>query len=293
MTASSWMVVALVLLGGALDDNKPFQEGVGLYQELEFEQAIFRFEEAALDPGLTEKERALVFGWMAMAYAGRGDAEASKRSLRNALLKDPEVTLPGVAPPKVKGWLEEVRASLGPTPLAAEGASASEGASDPASATELGSPEARAPSSSGDGERAPVGRRSNAPLESVQELTIVPEEPAEEGGGGVLVGLLMMGSGAGAMLLGAVLAVPAALFFFDYYVITQQFLPQIQADIDSGTLSPGQVADREALRGQYEQAANNDLIGGGAFAIPGAVIAVVGVALLAVGAGTAAWSSME
>jgi tetratricopeptide (TPR) repeat protein len=297
----AWILAATLALVGTLDTNEAFQEGVTLYQELEFEQAIFRFESAALSADLTDQERAMVFGWMAMSYAGVGKVDGAKRSLKNALAKDPDVTLPQFAPPKVKEWLAEVRAEMPPssgraspgkaspgTSSAADGeslpTSASDGEASSSPSSSTSSP--AAPSSSGEGakqeaasEDYETGRTSfRQPTEEVEEFTLPPEQP-EESSGATLGGILMMGGGAGAVVIAAVAAVPAALFIFDALYIVQPVLDDI------GPNHP----DYDA----YAQAQTTDFIVGGSLSAVGAVFAALGIGLVIIGAGAATYGLLE
>ena len=302
MALGVWILAATLALAGTLDTNEAFQEGVGLYQELEFEQAIFRFESAALSSDLTDQERAMVFGWMAMSYAGIGKVDGAKRSLKNALAKDPEVTLPQFAPPKVKEWLAEVKAempsssSAGKTPATDSGddgtseasPSASGNASSSSSASPASSSSSSSSSSSPSGSTSSsntgdddyeTGRTSfRAPTEEVEEFTMTPEEP-EDGSGATLGGILMMGGGAGSVVIAAVAAVPAALFIFDALYIVQPVLDDI------GPNHP----DYDA----YAQAQTTDFIVGGSLAAVGAVFAALGVGLVVIGAGAATYGLLE
>jgi tetratricopeptide (TPR) repeat protein len=281
-----WILAAVLAVAGTLDTNEAFQEGVSLYQELEFEQAIFRFESAALSSDLTDQERAMVFGWMAMSYAGIGKVDGAKRSLKNALAKDPDVTLPTFAPPKVKEWLVELQATM---PAAEDKPAAAPVPSEPAPEAALvddasrpatGSPAADGPKAAGTDDDDASGRTSfRQPTEEVEAFTMRPEQPDEEGSGATLGGILMMGGGAGAVVIAAVAAVPAALFIFDALFIIQPVLDDI------GPNHP----DYEL----YTQAQTTDFIVGGSLAAVGAVFAALGVGLVLIGAGAATYGLLE
>jgi len=261
-----------LLLTSALDDNKAFKEGITLYQDLEFEQAIFRFEEAALAADLSDNEKATVFSWMAMSYAGIGQAEGAKRSLKNALLKDADVVLPQFAPPKVKEWMAEVKAEM---PTTSETPAATGDASETAASETSAGEHNQAGNEDEDGT---VNDR--APTESVEEFTLRPEQPDESGGGGSIIGgILMMGGGAGALVIGAVAAVPAAIFFFDALFLIQPTLDDIGPNHQDYAL--------------YKEAQTNDYIIGGVLAAVGVVFAALGLGLVVVGAGTATYGLVE
>lgn len=287
-----WILAAALALAGTLDNNEAFQEGVTLYQELEFEQAIFRFESAALSSDLTDKERATVFGWMAMSYAGVGKVEGAKRSLKNALAKDPDVTLPQFAPPKVKEWLAEVKAQsqpqlaeMAPGVLEEATAGTADDASDAAASDAPAAGDTDAAEGAAEGAADTQGDdyetdRTNfrQPTEEVEEFTMNPVEP-EDSSGATLGGILMMGGGAGAVVIAAVAAVPAALFIFDALYIVQPVLDDI------GPNHP----DYEA----YAQAQTTDFIVGGSLAAVGVVFAALGVGLVVIGAGAATYGLLE
>ena len=274
-----WGIALGLVLSGALDTNEAFQEGVNLYQELEFEQAIFRFESAALAPDLSDQERAMVFGWMAMSYAGIGNVQGARRSLTNALNKDPTMTLPAFAPPKVKTWLEELRTKAPPPPpkqpaqAQAESKAQAEQTApaqepDTTTSAQAEQPARKASSSAG----------ASAPTERTESFMVTPEEP-EEDSSSALSGVLMMGAGAGSLVVAAVAAVPAAIFLFDGLFIVQPVLD------DLGPNHP----DYDA----YQNAQTTDFIAGGSLAALGAVFALVGIGLVVIGGGSATYSLLE
>lgn len=103
-------MVALVMLAGALDDHPAFHEGRRLYEESEYEQATFRFQEAALDPSIVApSEKAQIFMWLGLAYAGFGNAESARRAFRDALRLDENVAVPIEISPKVEAEIAAVR----------------------------------------------------------------------------------------------------------------------------------------------------------------------------------------
>lgn len=111
MLVGMWsFVLALGLaLAPPLAEDPVFLEGQRLYRDLEFDQAIFRFEEAARVIDREPKERARAFAWLGLAYAQVGDFDSARRAFRSAVLFDIETTLPEMAPPKVTEILEEER----------------------------------------------------------------------------------------------------------------------------------------------------------------------------------------
>jgi tetratricopeptide (TPR) repeat protein len=104
-------------LSTAIADDPEFTEGVRLYNEFEFEQSIFRFQKAALTAQTgTAGDRAEVFIWLGLSYAGIGDFESARRHFKDALSLAPDMPLPGKASPKVQELLEEVRADVKANP---------------------------------------------------------------------------------------------------------------------------------------------------------------------------------
>ncbi len=104
-----------IALASALADDAAFVEGCRLYEASEYEQATFRFQEAALVVDRASSERAQVFMWLGLAYAGFGDAESARRSFRDAMRIDDAVAVPIEISPKVEAEVaavrEEVRAA--------------------------------------------------------------------------------------------------------------------------------------------------------------------------------------
>jgi hypothetical protein len=105
-------LVVMGLLTGALADNASFVEGQKLYEESEYEQSIFRLQAAALDPTLTPSERAQVFVWLGLAYAGFGDATSARRAFHDGLALDGSLALPVEVSPKVEAEFAAVQAQL-------------------------------------------------------------------------------------------------------------------------------------------------------------------------------------
>lgn len=95
------MFVLAFSLALSLEGDEGFEDGVRLYKGLEYEQAIFRFEEVAVRPGLTPSDKATALVWLALCYAGTGDFEAARRDLGDALRTDASVQLPVNTSPRV------------------------------------------------------------------------------------------------------------------------------------------------------------------------------------------------
>lgn len=106
------LVLALLLLSSSLDDDPAFQEGLSLYREVEFEQALFRFQEAATAPGRPDAERVVLFQWLGMTYAALEREEAADRAFRDALHIDLDAPLPPEAAPKLRDRYAELRGEV-------------------------------------------------------------------------------------------------------------------------------------------------------------------------------------
>lgn len=107
------LALALVLSVPANVEEAPaFQEGQGLYRDLEFEAAAQKFQAAADDESLTESDRAVAHVWVGMCFAGIGDENKARDALREALHLDLNVSLPDVAPPKVRQLADELRSEV-------------------------------------------------------------------------------------------------------------------------------------------------------------------------------------
>jgi hypothetical protein len=114
------VVVCLALLMGAgLEAQPAFQRAQALYADLEFEQAIFSLESAALDESLTGEERATVFAWLGLCHLQVRRESEGRRFFEMAVRAHPAVALPNFAPPTTVAILEEVRTKVGAEPASA------------------------------------------------------------------------------------------------------------------------------------------------------------------------------
>lgn len=102
-------LLALLALVGALEESPAYQEGLTLYQDLEFEEAVERFRAAAKEEGRSDEERATLLVWEAMSRAGVGDDDGAQEAARRALELHLDVTPPDIAPPKIREFLEQMR----------------------------------------------------------------------------------------------------------------------------------------------------------------------------------------
>jgi tetratricopeptide (TPR) repeat protein len=109
---TSLVVVVAAMMAGALADDAAFVEGRRLYEASEYEQATFRFQEAALVATREPGEKAQVFMWLGLAYAGFGDAESARRAFRDAFRIDATVAVPVEISPKVEAEIAAVRGEV-------------------------------------------------------------------------------------------------------------------------------------------------------------------------------------
>ena len=109
-----WLTVALTLSSAVfapLDDDPNFMEAQKLYEELEFEQAIFRLQAAALVPGRPAHEQARLFVWLGICYGQSGNVPSARRAFADAVRADLDVSLPVTVAPELEELLVAVRES--------------------------------------------------------------------------------------------------------------------------------------------------------------------------------------
>jgi hypothetical protein len=105
-------MLALLLLMSVttpLDDEPAFKDGRRLYDELEFEQAIFRFEQAAQVRDRTPSELATLKMWVGLSHGQLGDFTRAGEAFRAAVDLDPDVQLPVAVSPKLDSLLKNAR----------------------------------------------------------------------------------------------------------------------------------------------------------------------------------------
>lgn len=106
------VLTALLLAVVPLEEDTSFLDGRRLYEASEYEQAIFRFQEAALVADRAPADRAQVLVWLGLAYAGFGDAAAARRAFGDAIRLDRAIASPIEISPKVMDEIEAVRAQV-------------------------------------------------------------------------------------------------------------------------------------------------------------------------------------
>ena len=115
------MLALALSLAFALDSDPEFNKGIQLYRELEYEQAILRFQASSVAPDHTPPEQATVLVWLALSYRGVGDEKTAATMFDDALKRDPDVALPPETPPKLAVDFEARRALAAAPTLAPPG----------------------------------------------------------------------------------------------------------------------------------------------------------------------------
>lgn len=108
------MFFAALLVAAALADEPAYKEGVRLYEQVDLDGAIARFNQAFAASSVTPIEQATLHAWIALSHAQLGRKEEALASFRNAVKLDRNVKMPALAPPDVEAQLEAARAELPP-----------------------------------------------------------------------------------------------------------------------------------------------------------------------------------
>ncbi len=103
--------LALVLMT-SLDGDDAFAAGRASWDQLEYEQAVFRFQEVAIRSDLSLEDKATAFVWLGISYGSVGDAMAARRAFTDALRANPAQTLPVEVSPKIEHIFAEARAAM-------------------------------------------------------------------------------------------------------------------------------------------------------------------------------------
>ena len=107
------MATALLLLllpfSAAVDDQPLCLEARGMYDSMDLEGALARFELVLLIDSLTEDERAQVLLWIGLAEADLGRFDNAETRFAEALRLDPDARLPVEASPRVQELMEAAR----------------------------------------------------------------------------------------------------------------------------------------------------------------------------------------
>jgi tetratricopeptide (TPR) repeat protein len=105
-----WILATLLMAVLAADAD--FVAGKQLYDSFEYEQALFRFEQVLVKPGLQPAEKAEVSLWLAVCLEGVGRVADADRAMQDAARLDPAASLPvATAPAFQTRWRDIVAAA--------------------------------------------------------------------------------------------------------------------------------------------------------------------------------------
>lgn len=103
------LLILLASLSAGLDDDVQFKAAVSLYEELEFEQSIYKLQDIAIDNTLTAEERGRVFMWMGINHGQLGDLPSAERSFKHAVELNADAALPAEVPPAIDSLFKTVQ----------------------------------------------------------------------------------------------------------------------------------------------------------------------------------------
>jgi tetratricopeptide (TPR) repeat protein len=106
-----WFPIILLMVHPTVEQktDQAMTEAVALYDDLEFEQAIFRFQEMALQDARSVKTKAKIFMWLGMSYGQIGDFEKANRNFEHAARLDPDAAFPRDVSPKLQVLLTDAK----------------------------------------------------------------------------------------------------------------------------------------------------------------------------------------
>ncbi len=102
-------VTTMLLSAAPLSDDVSYQEGLRLYEDFEYEKAVFRFKAALRVPDRSDADQATVLIRLGMTYAELRDVASAAEAFDQAVAKDPLASLPLDASPKIQLLLDEAR----------------------------------------------------------------------------------------------------------------------------------------------------------------------------------------
>lgn len=119
----SALALVVLIASAPLTEDPDYKTAIELYENVEFEQALFRFQSAAVRPDLNDAERAELFLWIGLCYGNIGDLESAERQFRDGLQLFPAAPLPqpNTSPiiidlfKKVKAEVQSAEAATAPT----------------------------------------------------------------------------------------------------------------------------------------------------------------------------------
>lgn len=110
---------ALALLTiASLNADTAFNEGRKLYDDLEYEQAVFRFQEVALRADVVGADRATALVWLGLSYAGVGDEDAARRAFVDGARADATLVLPVEVSPRLAELFDDAKRAAAATAIA-------------------------------------------------------------------------------------------------------------------------------------------------------------------------------
>lgn len=107
------VLACLALLASAIDDDPRFIEARAMYDSMDLEGAIARFDLVLLDDSLPPEERAQVLMWAGLAEADLGRFDKAEARFARALAFDDDAELPVEASPRVTELVEAARKKAG------------------------------------------------------------------------------------------------------------------------------------------------------------------------------------
>jgi|GEM_PF-1866336 len=273
------LMMAMTTTGAWASTHPDFTQGKTLYMELEYEQALFRFQKAALDASAPASDRAQALVWVAMCYAGVGDETAAKRALEDAAVLDGTIQLPREAAPTLRPWMTAAKQKAAkakatapaPAPAPTPAATPAPVAVTPAPAAAAPKPAPSTTTSPAQPTTPPTAQPQPAPAPATAapadvDALALPEteRPPEES----FVGPALLYAGAGAATVGMLSLIVTAVAVADAQVITPPRIEEATAN--------GQTDYANQLKAAQEQSNLVAIISGTA----GGVFIVGGLALV-------------
>ncbi len=109
----SWPLLVLFIgLQVPLGDDPAYSEGMRLYEDFEYERAVFRFKEALRFKDRSNSDQAVIGLRLGMTYAELRDDQGALDAFEAALTEDPLLVLPPDASPKIKDMLDKARQAV-------------------------------------------------------------------------------------------------------------------------------------------------------------------------------------
>jgi hypothetical protein len=116
------LLLVALLTASAVVDDAAFKEGAKLYDALDYDRALVKFQDAA-KRATTSGDKATAALWIGLASAGAGDLDTAAQQFELALRLDRTLQLPKNTSPTLVARFEEIRQALAkeqPAPLVQE-----------------------------------------------------------------------------------------------------------------------------------------------------------------------------